>query len=67
MDSRRRAAKFENSVVMRFLFVGWFSATAGGKSTLCRLFSKQGFLTYPLLTGRRMAKVNGNYAKNIMV
>jgi hypothetical protein len=52
---------------MRFLFAGWFSATADGKSTLCRLFSKQGFLTYPLLTGRRMAEVNENYAKNIMV
>jgi hypothetical protein len=67
MASRKRAEKFESSVVMRFLFAGWFSATADGKSTLCRLFSKQGFLTYPLLTGRRMAEVNENYAKNIMV
>jgi hypothetical protein len=28
MASRRRAAKFESLVVMRFLFAGWFSATA---------------------------------------
>jgi hypothetical protein len=29
MASRKRAAKFDISVVMRFLFAGWFSATAG--------------------------------------
>ena len=28
MISRKRAAKFESSIVMRFLFAGWFSATA---------------------------------------
>jgi len=30
MASRSCAAKFESSVVMRYLFVGWFSATAEG-------------------------------------
>jgi hypothetical protein len=30
MASRKRAAKFKSSVVMRFLFAGWFSATAEG-------------------------------------
>ena len=33
MISRKRAAKFESSVVMRFLFAGWFSATADGYIT----------------------------------
>jgi hypothetical protein len=28
MNSRKRAAKFESSDVMRYLFAGWFSATA---------------------------------------
>jgi hypothetical protein len=45
---------------MRFLFAGWFSATADGKSNLCRPYSKQGFLTCPLLgaTLGRVAQIN---------
>jgi hypothetical protein len=51
MASRKRAAKFKSSVVMRFLFAGWFSATAEGKSNLYQPFSKQGFFNLSF-TGR---------------
>ena len=32
-SGKRRATKFESSVVMRYLIVGWFSATAEGHYT----------------------------------
>jgi len=71
MVSRKRAAKFESSVVMRFLFVGWFSATAGnyygnisplgqGRLTAMAIFCLF-CLSHGLRRSMLITKPNGNF------